>query len=61
MLPALGRYTADCFEGKASPELKQKWRLRRSESGQTKVDMAGDGSRGGPAIRLLSAKEQSKL
>ncbi|OJJ00707.1 hypothetical protein ASPVEDRAFT_51832 [Aspergillus versicolor CBS 583.65] len=58
-LPVLGKYVADCFENRASSELRQKWRLRMP-NGSGAV-MAGDGSRGGPPLRKLSVQEQSKL
>ncbi|KAJ6098912.1 hypothetical protein N7467_000447 [Penicillium canescens] len=58
-LPVLGRYIADCFEHRASAALRQKWRLRLPDS-KTEVKI-GDGSRAGPAFRILSPEEQSKL
>ncbi|KAL4767062.1 FAD dependent oxidoreductase [Aspergillus nidulans var. acristatus] len=62
-LPVLGKYVADCFEGCASSELRQKWRLKAPEKdfAQGPVVMSGDGSRGGPPLRKLSVLEQSKL
>ncbi|KAJ9318430.1 hypothetical protein DTO271D3_1092 [Paecilomyces variotii] len=59
-LPILGQYIADCFEDKASPEVKQKWRLEKS-SQTTGPMVCNDGSRRGPARRLLTAQEQAKL
>ena len=56
-LPVLGRYTADCFEGTAPADIRRKWRLRE-EGGESKD---GDGSRGGPPLRILSKAEQAKL
>ncbi|RDW86103.1 NAD(P)/FAD-dependent oxidoreductase [Aspergillus mulundensis] len=62
-LPVLGKYVADCFEDRASNELRQKWRLKapEKESVGGSVVMSGDGSRGGPPLRKLSVLEQSKL
>ncbi|KAF9870563.1 fructosyl amino acid [Colletotrichum karsti] len=59
-LPVLGKYAADCFEEKASPELRHKWRLRESSGTQEALKL-GDGSRGGPPLRKLTAVEQAKL
>lgn len=59
-LPVLGKYVADCFENRASSELRQKWRLK-TPNGSGAAVMAGDGSRGGPPLRKLSVQEQSKL
>ncbi|KAL0938427.1 fructosyl amino acid [Colletotrichum truncatum] len=59
-LPVLGRYITDCFEEKASGELRHKWRLRESD-GKSEELKLGDGSRGGPPLRKLTAAEQSKL
>ncbi|KAM9883594.1 hypothetical protein VDGE_08214 [Verticillium dahliae] len=60
-LPVIGKQIADCFEAKASAEVRAKWRLRAAEPGQSKLVMAGDGSRGGPALRHLSREEQERL
>lgn len=60
-LPILGKYIADCFENKASKELREKWRLPPSPGGSKAYDMAGDGSRAGPPLRKLSDFEKSKL
>ncbi|KAI9904308.1 hypothetical protein N3K66_000837 [Trichothecium roseum] len=60
-LPVLGRHIADCFEGKASAELRHKWRLRKAESEEGGGLKTGDGSRGGPPIRALTKEEQAKL
>jgi len=63
----LGRYLADCFEGKASTELRDKWRLppapALSQGGETvaALSMVGDGSRAGPPLRELTIDEQAKL
>lgn len=59
-LPVLGKYIVDCYENKAPREIRHKWRLRRpaESAGDVKV---GDGSRGGPPLRILTAKEQAKL
>ncbi|KAJ9265273.1 hypothetical protein DTO195F2_1885 [Paecilomyces variotii] len=59
-LPILGKYIADCFEDKASTEVRQKWRLEKS-SQTTGPMVCNDGSRRGPARRLLTAQEQAKL
>ncbi|RDW67592.1 FAD dependent oxidoreductase-5 [Coleophoma cylindrospora] len=56
-MPVLGKYIADCFENKASQEMREKWRFRPVES----VDMRGDGSRGGPDRRPLTAVEVARL
>ncbi|KAL3490025.1 FAD dependent oxidoreductase [Aspergillus germanicus] len=60
-LPVLGKYVADCFENKASQELREKWRLKPATPGAGTVKMSGDGSRGGPPLRKLTVLEQSKL
>lgn len=60
-LPVLGKHIANCFERKATPELQAKWAARRSESGDSKQAMSGDGSRGGPQMRVLTGREQAKL
>lgn len=60
-LPVLGKYVADCFEDRAPGELRQKWKLKTPTDGSGAVNMAGDGSRGGPPLRKLSVQEQSKL
>jgi sarcosine oxidase / L-pipecolate oxidase len=59
-LPVLGQYTADCFENKATAEICHKWRLRSPEEGHNMAKQ-GDGSRGGPPLRVLTRKEQAKL
>ncbi|KAI9927104.1 hypothetical protein ASPWEDRAFT_143793 [Aspergillus wentii DTO 134E9] len=59
-LPVLGKYIADCFEGKASEALRKKWRLRLPHESKGSI-MAGDGSRGGPPQRKLTVLEQAKL
>lgn len=61
-LPVLGKYVADCVEGKAEAGLREKWRLNITEGkGTGEINMAGDGSRGGPPLRRLSLQEQAKL
>ncbi|OQD68908.1 hypothetical protein PENPOL_c002G09246 [Penicillium polonicum] len=60
-LPILGKYVVDCFENRASSELRQKWKLKPLTKESGPVVMAGDGSRGGPPLRKLSVLEQSKL
>ncbi|KAI2794446.1 L-pipecolate oxidase [Penicillium oxalicum] len=61
-LPVLGRYVADCFENKASAELREKWRLQPAPR-ETPADkaMKGDGSRAGPPLRKLTPGERAKL
>lgn len=59
-LPVLGKYVADCFEDKASNEIRHQWRLRESEDDGSTMK-PGDGSRGGPPLRVLTRLEQSKL
>lgn len=59
-MPILGRYIADCFENKASQEIRQKWRLR-APSAQGGVQKGGDGSRAGLPLRLLTEVETAKL
>ncbi|KPM36568.1 hypothetical protein AK830_g9986 [Neonectria ditissima] len=58
-LPVLGRYIADCFENKTSPEVRRKWRFRLSKGEE--IVKFGDGSRGGPPLRTLADREQAKL
>ncbi|KAH6692483.1 FAD dependent oxidoreductase [Plectosphaerella plurivora] len=60
-LPVLGKYVADCFENKAPKEVRHQWRLRRPEGNGSKDMKPGDGSRGGPPLRVLSRLEQAKL
>ena len=60
-LPVLGRNVADVFEGKVSEELREKWRIQPLSRRDPNQPMGQDGSRGGPVLRRLSAKEQSKL
>ncbi|KAH7363250.1 FAD dependent oxidoreductase [Plectosphaerella cucumerina] len=59
-LPVLGRYVADCFEDKAPAEVRRQWRFRATTE-STEGFKRGDGSRGGPPLRVLSAQEQAKL
>lgn len=59
-LPVLGKYIVDCLENKAPKELRWKWRFRLP-SGAGDVVKVGDGSRGGPPLRLLTTVEQAKL
>ncbi|KAL0262167.1 hypothetical protein SLS55_003606 [Diplodia seriata] len=56
-LPVIGTYIADCFEGTASAELREKWAFRSG----TSADFDGDGSRGGPKRRMLDPSEISRL
>ncbi|KAI5245640.1 fructosyl amino acid oxidase [Aureobasidium subglaciale] len=56
-LPILGSYVADNFEGTASEEQTKKWAWTES----AEPIMPGDGSRGGPARRVLTKEEQAKL
>ncbi|CAG9981776.1 unnamed protein product [Clonostachys byssicola] len=61
-LPVLGRYTADCFEGKASEELQRRWKLHVDEDKAPPGPIVcNDGSRRGPARRKLTSVEQAKL
>ncbi|KAJ9144153.1 FAD dependent oxidoreductase [Pleurostoma richardsiae] len=59
-LPVLGKYIADCFENKASVDIRKKWRLRIAD-GSEEAPKMGDGSRGGPPLRTLTRSEQAKL
>ncbi|CAG8935542.1 unnamed protein product [Penicillium salamii] len=59
-MPILGRYIADVYENKASPELRRKWRFRLPDVIQ-ESPKTGDGSRGGPPLRTLRPDEQAKL
>ncbi|KAH6662673.1 FAD dependent oxidoreductase [Plectosphaerella plurivora] len=59
-LPVLGRYVSDCFEDKAPAEVRRQWRFRATTE-STEGFKTGDGSRGGPPLRVLSAQEQAKL
>ncbi|KAF7556913.1 hypothetical protein G7046_g6174 [Stylonectria norvegica] len=59
-LPIIGRHVADCFQGKAARSLREKWAIRPSNLGSSGV-MSGDGSPAGPAVRVLTQKEQAKL
>ncbi|KAL4786410.1 FAD dependent oxidoreductase [Aspergillus varians] len=60
-LPVLGKYVADCFEGTAPTQLREKWQLKAPSKDAGPVVMSGDGSRGGPPLRKLSVLEQAKL
>lgn len=60
-LPVLGKHIANCFERKATPEIRAKWAARRNEGEDSKQAMSGDGSRGGPQMRVLTGREQAKL
>ncbi|KAG9568209.1 fructosyl amino acid oxidase, partial [Aureobasidium melanogenum] len=57
LLPILGRYVVDNFEGTASEEQQKKWEWPESAT----PIMPGDGSRGGPSRRVLTAEEQSHM
>lgn len=59
-MPVLGRYITDCFENKASQDIRHKWRLREA-SGVRNPIKGGDGSRGGPPLRVLTGAEMAKL
>ncbi|KAI9045549.1 NAD(P)/FAD-dependent oxidoreductase [Aspergillus affinis] len=59
-MPILGRYIADVYENKASPEIRRKWRFRLPD-GMSEGPKAGDGCRGGPPLRQLRPDEQAKL
>ncbi|KAL4897996.1 FAD dependent oxidoreductase [Aspergillus ambiguus] len=58
-LPVLGRYVADCFEGCAVEEVRRRWRLR--VPGEGDEIKAGDGSKAGPPLRVLTEEEQREL
>ncbi|KAI5458618.1 sarcosine oxidase [Mariannaea sp. PMI_226] len=60
-LPVLGSQVADVFEDKASPALREKWAARPAHSETPSMVMAGDGSRGGPPMRVITSQEQAKL
>ncbi|KAH8426802.1 NAD(P)/FAD-dependent oxidoreductase [Aspergillus melleus] len=59
-MPILGRYIADVYENKASPDIRQKWRFRLPD-GILEGPKARDGSRGAPPLRQLRPDEQAKL
>ncbi|KAM0543255.1 hypothetical protein ACHAPJ_012401 [Fusarium lateritium] len=59
-LPVLGRYIADCFEGIAAENVRQKWKLPKPSANKQKV-VVNDGSRRGPPRRILDRSEQAKL
>ncbi|KIX08588.1 uncharacterized protein Z518_03244 [Rhinocladiella mackenziei CBS 650.93] len=59
-LPVLGRYITDCFEGKASSNIREKWRLK-CDPGVRAPFVCNDGSRRGPERRVLSRMEQARL
>ncbi|KAL1850045.1 hypothetical protein Plec18167_008254 [Paecilomyces lecythidis] len=59
-LPVLGKYITDCFENKASAEMRERWKLEKGNQ-TTGPMVCNDGSRRGPARRLLTAQEQAKL
>ena len=58
-LPVLGRYIADCFEGTATQEVKEKWKLPSPSHTREKINV-NDGSRRGPPRRTLRKEEQLK-
>ncbi|KAH7376845.1 FAD dependent oxidoreductase [Plectosphaerella cucumerina] len=58
-LPVLGRYAADCFEGVASPEVRQKWKLNSDQTARDPV-VCNDGSRRGPLRRELTTNETAR-
>lgn len=58
-LPVLGRYSADCFERVAAPEVRQKWKLSTQVTARDPV-VCNDGSRRGPLRRSLSASESAR-
>ncbi|KAJ5899549.1 L-pipecolate oxidase [Penicillium taxi] len=60
-LPILGKYIVDCFEGKASEDLREKWRLHPSPGNSSNIAMEGDGSRAGAPLRTLASIEVAKL
>ncbi|KAK9799163.1 putative FAD dependent oxidoreductase domain-containing protein [Seiridium cardinale] len=59
-LPVLGHYIVECYESNASLQVRNKWRLTVGEV-LDGIAMAGDGSRGGPPLRVLNRKEQANL
>ncbi|KAK9775634.1 putative FAD dependent oxidoreductase domain-containing protein [Seiridium cardinale] len=59
-LPVLGHCILECYENNASLEVRNKWRLTVGD-GLDGITMAGDGSRGGPPLRVLDRKGQAKL
>ena len=56
-LPILGSRIADSFEGVASAAQKQKWAWPAAKASISR----GDGSRGGPARRVLKGEERAML
>ncbi|KAH6880669.1 FAD dependent oxidoreductase [Thelonectria olida] len=60
-LPVIGKHVADCLEEKASPALRKKWAARPTPNGTPSMVMPGDGSRGGPPMRVVTSQEQAKL
>ena len=58
-LPVLGRYIADCFEGNATVEVQQRWKLPRPTIRKQKIAV-NDGSRRGPPRRMLNKSEQAR-
>lgn len=59
-MPVMGKYVCDCYENKASEEVRQKWRFRRPSEADSVVK-GGDGSRAGPPLRILNREEMAKL
>ncbi|KAF2156376.1 FAD dependent oxidoreductase [Myriangium duriaei CBS 260.36] len=59
-LPVLGRYIADCFEGIASPEVRERWKLNAPIGKEGKIAVH-DGSRRGPPRRVIHEDERSRL
>ncbi|PYH43003.1 NAD(P)/FAD-dependent oxidoreductase [Aspergillus saccharolyticus JOP 1030-1] len=68
-LPVIGKYIAGAFQRKLSPELTAKWKFHTEYREQAREDIftgdssrkGGDGSRGGPARRELTAQERDTL
>ncbi|KAL2204253.1 FAD dependent oxidoreductase [Sarocladium strictum] len=59
-LPVMGKYTTLALQNALEPALAQKWRFR-TEYKNVAGGFPGDGSRGGPEKRQLSADERAKL
>lgn len=59
-LPVLGEYISLAIQKRLPPNLASKWRFRNEYAGCSDVFL-GDGSRGGPARRELSASEKAQL
>ncbi|KAK8927864.1 L-pipecolate oxidase [Metarhizium anisopliae BRIP 53293] len=58
--PVLGKHIADCLQDKAPLALRNKWRARLPDRNLTEY-LEGDGSRGGPPMRVVTQQEQARL